>query len=122
VSVLEPASGTVTKAAEGMKWPYRMLFTPDGRQVIVPDPTLNEVRFIDRAARREIGTLALPGGPQGATITPDGRHVFQSLSAETRVAIIDPSSRTVVGHLTVGQSPDGVAYTARVLATGARQR
>ena len=63
--MLDPATGAVTKAAEGLKWPYRMLFTPDGRQVIVPDPTLNEVRFIDRAARREIGKLALPGAPQG---------------------------------------------------------
>jgi YVTN family beta-propeller protein len=84
--------------------------------VIVPDPTLHEVRFIDRAARREIGRLALPGAPQGVTITPDGRYVFQSLSAETRVAILDPSTRSVVGHLTVGGTPDGVAYTSRVVA------
>ena len=98
-----------------------MLFTPDGRQVIVPDPTLNEVHFIDRAARREIGKLALPGAPQGVTISPNGRHVFQSLSAEGRVAIIDPAKRTVVGHLTVGETPDGVAYTTRVVAKGARQ-
>jgi DNA-binding beta-propeller fold protein YncE len=113
--VLEPASGHVTKAAEGLKWPYRMLFTPDGRWVIVPDPTLNEVRFVDRAARREVGKLDLPGAPQGVTITPDGRHVFQSLSADTRVAIIDPVRRVVVGHLNVGPTPDGVAYTTRVV-------
>ena len=90
--------------------------------VIVPDPTLNEVRFIDRAARREIGRLSLAGAPQGIAITPDGRHVFQSLSAEARVAILDPASRTVVGHLTVGTTPDGVAYTTRVLDAGAPQR
>jgi DNA-binding beta-propeller fold protein YncE len=83
--------------------------------VIVPDPTLHEVRFIDRAARTVIGTLALPGAPQGVTITPDGRYLFQSLSAETRVAIIDAAARSVRGHLTVGGTPDGVAYTTRVV-------
>ena len=65
VSVLDPATGTVTKAAEGLKWPYRMLFTPDGRQVIVPDPTLNEVRFIDRggaARHRHAGAARGPSG------------------------------------------------------------
>src|SRR5690606_31366929 len=85
VSVLDPATGAVYTAADGLTWPYRMFLTPDGRQVIVPDPTLNEVRFIDRAARRELGTLPLQGAPQGVTSTPDGRYLFQSLSAETRV-------------------------------------
>jgi DNA-binding beta-propeller fold protein YncE len=92
-----------------------MLFTPDGRQVIVPDPRLHQVRFIDRAALREIGILPLAGAPQGVTITPDGKYVLQSLSADTRVAIIDPVKRVVLGHLTVGPTPDGISYTTRVI-------
>ncbi len=87
---------------------------------MVPDPTLNEVRFIDRAARREIARLSLAGAPQGVTMTPDGRYILQSLSGETRVAIIELSTRTVVGHLSVGATPDGVAYTTRVVASAAR--
>ena len=71
-----------------------------------------ELRFLDRASRRELGRLTFPnGGPQGITITPDGRYLLQSLSKQERVAIIDVSKRTVVGHLAAGETPDGVGYT-----------
>jgi DNA-binding beta-propeller fold protein YncE len=117
VSVLDPRSGTVSTAAEGLGWPYRVLFTPDQRSVLLPDLRNEELRFLERATRRELGRLTFPGGgPQGITITPDGRYAFQSLSREGRVAIIDARARTVVGYLSAGETPDGVAYSARTAA------
>ncbi len=116
VSVVDLSSGSVSTAAEGFGWPYRMLFSPDRKMVIMPDLRGNEVRFVERASRRELGRLAFPSaGPQGITITPDGKYVFQSLSTEARVAIVDPSTRQVIGYLAAGQTPDGVAYTSRVV-------
>lgn len=118
VSVIDIASGTVTTAAEGVRWPYRVLFTPDVNTVLLPDLRGEELRFVDRATKRELGRLSFPGGgPQGITITPDGRYVFQSLSSQARVAIIDTRTRAVVGHLAAGDTPDGVVYTTRVFAT-----
>ncbi len=115
ISVVD-ASGAVRTAAEGFGWPYRVLFTPDVRTVVLPDMRRDEIRFLDRASHRELGRIALPGaGPQGIAITPDGRYIFQSLSKESRVAIIDVATRTVVGHLAAGSTPDGVVYTTRVL-------
>ena len=112
VSVIDPRTGTVTTAAEGLGWPYRILFSPDRRLTFLPDLRNEELRFLDRASRRELGRLKFPnGGPQGITITPDGRYLLQSLSKQARVAIIDVSKRTVVGHLAAGETPDGVAYT-----------
>jgi len=120
VSVVDPRSGTVTTAAEGLAWPYRVLFTPDRRLVLLPDLRNEELRFLERSTRRELGRLTFPdGGPQGITITPDGRYVFQSLSRQGRVAIIDVGTRAVVGHLSAGETPDGVAYGTRVI-DGAR--
>ena len=117
MSVVDVASGTVTTAAEGFGWPYRVLFTPDARTVLLPDLRGEDLRFVDRATRRELGRLPFPGGgPQGITITPDGRHAFQSLSRQGRVAIIDVATRAVVGHLPAGDTPDGIAYTTRVLS------
>ena len=121
VSVIDPRTGTVTTAAEGLGWPYRILFSPDRRLTFLPDLRNEELRFLDRASRRELGRLKFPnGGPQGITITPDGRYLLQSLSKQARVAIIDVSKRTVVGHLAAGETPDGIGYTARETGKGKR--
>lgn len=112
VSVIDAATGTVTTAADGVSWPYRVLFSPDQSVVVIPDMRNHEVRFLDRASRRELSRLSLPGaGPQGVTMTPDGRYLLESLSAESRVMVVDMRTRTVVGHIPAGQTPDGIAYT-----------
>ncbi len=117
VSVLDPATGTVTTAAEGFGFPYRVLFTPDVRTVLIPDARGNELRFLERASRRELGRLTFEGGgPQGITMSPDGRHAFLSLSQQGRVAVIDVAGRKVLAFVAVGDTPDGVAYTTRVIA------
>ncbi len=115
VSVVDPTTGAVTTAAEGVSWPYRVLFSPDTRTVAIPDMNNNEVRFLERASRRELSRIAFPNaGPQGITMTPDGRYLFLSLSKEARIAVIDARSRAVVGYIPSGETPDGVVYTAKV--------
>ena len=115
ISVVDPVSATVTTAAEGFGWPYRVLFTPDLKTVLLPDLKREELRFLDRATRKEVARLSFAGGaPQGITITSSGRYVFLSLSQQARVAILDMTTRSVVGYLAAGETPDGVAYTARV--------
>jgi YVTN family beta-propeller protein len=116
VSVVDPSTGQVSRAAEGFGFPYRVLFTPDVRTVLMPDARNEELRFVERASRRELGRLAFAGGgPQGITLSPDGKYAFQSLSQQSRVAIVDVASRKVIGHVAVGATPDGVAYTTRTI-------
>ena len=116
VSVINPATGQVSAAAEGFSWPYRVAFSPDEKTVLLPDLKREELRFLDRASRRELGRLPFPGGaPQGITITPDGRYALESMSGQGRIAIIDIAARTVVGYLTAGETPDGIGYTIRVM-------
>jgi DNA-binding beta-propeller fold protein YncE len=117
ISVIDPSTGTVTTAAEGFGWPYRVLYTPDLSMVLLPDLAKEELRFLDRASRRELSRISFPGGgPQGITITPDGRYVFESMSKQARVAIIDVRTRAVVGYLPAGETPDGIVYTTTVYA------
>jgi YVTN family beta-propeller protein len=115
VSVVDAATGAVTTAAEGVSWPYRVLFTPDTKTVVIPDMRNHEVRFLDRASRRELSRISLPGaGPQGVIMTPDGCYLLESLSTQSQVVVIDMRTRAVVGHIPAGQTPDGIAYTPEV--------
>ncbi len=116
VSVVDNYTGAVTTAAEGFQWPYRVLFSPDAEVVMIPDYRGDELRFISRRSRAELGRMTFPGGgPQGIAITPSGHHVLLSLSKEGRVAIIDATERTVLGYLSVGETPDGIAYSPFVV-------
>lgn len=116
VSVVDARTGTVTTAAEGFGWPYRVLFSPDATLVLMPDYRGETLRFVERATRRELGRMPFTGGgPQGITLTPNGRHALLSLSTRGKVAVIDVATRTVVGELAVGETPDGVVYSPVVV-------
>lgn len=116
LSVVNAVTADVSTAAEGFGWPYRVLFSPDNTLVLLPDLRKEELRFVDRASRKELGRLTLPGmGPQGIIFTPDGKHAFLSFSAAAKVAVIDIATRTIVREIAAGITPDGVAFTTRVI-------
>jgi len=117
VSVVHTATGEVETALEGFGWPYRVLFTPDKRLVLLPDLGKHQLRIVDRAARRALAVLDFPeAGPQGITLDATARYAFLSLSQEARLVVIDLQSRQVVRSIDTGPTPDGVAYTTRVVA------
>jgi DNA-binding beta-propeller fold protein YncE len=116
VSVVSAATGTVSTAAEGFGWPYRVLYSPDNQLVLLPDLRKEELRFVERTSRKELARLSLPGkGPQGITFAPNGRYAFLSFSTGSAVAIIDVAQRKVVGELEAGETPDGVVYTTTIV-------
>jgi DNA-binding beta-propeller fold protein YncE len=116
ISVIDAATGTVSTAAEGFGWPYRVLFSPDNALVLMPDLKNEELRFIERGSRKELHRIAFKdGGPQGIVFTPDGKHALMSLSKMGQVAIIDVKAKKQVGHLMAGETPDGVAYSVKVM-------
>ena len=114
VSVVHTASGEVETALHGFEWPYRVLFTPDKRLVLLPDLGRHELRIVDRAAREELAVLEFPGdGPQGITLDADADYAFLSLSRAGRLVVVDLDRREVVRSIDTGPTPDGVAYTPR---------
>jgi len=113
VSVVDPASGSVTTIASGFSWPYRIYPTPGVQQIIVPDNGNHDLRFFDGTTYEELGRLEFADqGPQGLILHPDGRTLFLSLSRADRIAVIDIETRTVTGYLPTGVSPDGIGYSA----------
>jgi DNA-binding beta-propeller fold protein YncE len=118
VSVLDTRTGDVDEALTGFSFPYRILFTPDLRHVLIPDFRANALRIVDRAARQEVEVLTFDGaGPQGITLSPDGTTIYHSFSLQNRVAVIDFASREILRYLETGDRPDGVAYTPLVVGS-----
>jgi len=113
VSVVDATTGQVSTAAEGFGWPYRVLFSPDTRTVLLPDLRGETLRFLDRATRKELGRIELTGkAPQGIIFEPSGRYAFLSFSSAGVVAVVDVSARRIVREIPAGDTPDGVAYTS----------
>jgi DNA-binding beta-propeller fold protein YncE len=116
VSVIDTESGEVVQALEGFGWPYRIVFSEDGKTALLPDLRGDELRVVDVESRSEKERVSFPGGgPQSVVFSADGKYAFQSLSQEDRVAVIELESGTVIGYLPAGTGPDGVAHTARVV-------
>ena len=116
VSLVNTTDGTVTVALEGFRWPYRVVFTPDGTKALIPDLRAEELVIVDRASREELHRIELTGGaPQGVTVTPDGLTAFQSLSARGEVLAVDLESGEIRGHLPAGTGPDGIAFSSIVI-------
>jgi len=117
-----------TDDPNGQTRPFIPSFTPDGREIIVPNFRANNVSIVELATRAEVARIALtrpadpdgvvrPARPKGSAVTSDGRYAVISggqrlnqFPASGTVWIIDLKSRQVVATVTgVGNDPYGLA-------------
>ena len=106
--------------------PFIPSFTPDGREILVPNFRSNNVSIVefnqDTGVPGAVHTIPLtrpdgaPARPKGSAVTADGRYAVISGGARTAtgpsgtVWIIDLKTRTVVATVTgVGNDPYGLA-------------
>jgi len=99
--------------------PYRIVFSPDGRRVLVTTPQSDEVWLFDAESRREIGRVKTPAGsggpgqPFGVAWRPDGKGAYVTLRGAAQVAVLDLEKLSVAGYIAAGQGPDGIAFARR---------
>lgn len=120
--------GTTNSAVQTR--PFIPSFTPDGRQIIVPNFRSNNVSIVDfdpdtgNAGAVFNLPLTRPDGaaarPKGSAVTSDGRYAVISGGARTAVApsgtvwIIDLQKKAVVATVTgVGNDPYGLVISER---------
>jgi YVTN family beta-propeller protein len=113
--------------------PFIPSFTPDGKEIVVPNFRANNVSIVDLARARagrsdaEVARIPLaripdadgvvrPARPKGSAVTSDGRYAVISAGPRTTfvpsgtVSVIDLRSRKVVATVTgVGNDPYGLA-------------
>jgi DNA-binding beta-propeller fold protein YncE len=85
-----------------------LVFSPDGRQAYVLDPSGDQVVFVDCQRHREIGRLRLGGKPSSVTLSPDGK-VLMADALPSDLYFIDAQTRKMLGTVEVGQNPGPMA-------------
>jgi DNA-binding beta-propeller fold protein YncE len=117
-----------TDDPNGQTRPFLPSFTPDGREIVVPNFRSDNVSIVDFASLTEVARIPLtrpadPDGvvrnarPKGSAVTADGRYAVISggprlnqFDASGTVWVIDLRSRRVVATVTgVGNDPYGLA-------------
>jgi DNA-binding beta-propeller fold protein YncE len=98
--------------------PYRIVFSPDGRRVLVTTPASDEVWLFDAATRKELGRLkaseqGVAGQPFGVAWSPDGRNAYVTLRGAAQVIAIDVDRMAITRRFGVGAGADGIAFARR---------
>lgn len=103
-------SGTATRRVAAASSPLAM--APDGSEVWVAAPDLNQVAVIDARTDARVAQVAVPGRPVSVGITADGALVLVASAGSNQVTVIDRAARAVVQ--TLGES-DGIGREPRQL-------
>jgi YVTN family beta-propeller protein len=108
-----PASlGSVMRANA----PMNATFTPDRRQVWVPNSKGRNIAVIDTAANKVVRRITLPMDPCDVNFTPDGRRAVATLIGDTvyqqgGLIIIDVASGALSAPILTGTQPEELAIT-----------
>ena len=89
--------------------PVELLFSLDGKRLYVLCQESGEVRVLDTAAYKLIGTVAVGRVPRGFTLSNDGARLFVANSWDDTVSVVDTQSLRVTATWPVGAEPSSVA-------------
>ena len=111
LSIFDAGSLQRVKAFEkicGM--PIRVMFTFDGRSVLVSCAESNEVLVLDAASREIRKRIPTGEAPIGIVITPDSRTAYVANTRADKVSVLDLVEGKVTGTISPGKEPDGMAW------------
>ena len=90
----------------------RLLFTPDGKRVLVTSLKTGDLFIYDAASHREIKRLNTGHGAAGILIDDDGLRAFIGCTGDNYVAVIDLKALAVTGRIAINGA-DGLAWAVR---------
>lgn len=110
ISVIDAGSGDIVRTIPtATKFANRLKFTPDGKHVLVSDPTSGDVTIFDAASGEVVKKIATAAGPSGILIAPDGKRLFVACANAGKVQVVDLVSGSVTAEVETGTTPDGMA-------------
>ncbi len=89
--------------------PIEMLLSSDARLMYVVCEASDEVRVVDTASGKAVGSIPVGRVPRGIASSPDGHVLYVTNSWSDNVSVIDTAEMKVVQTLPAGFEPTGVA-------------
>ena len=112
LSVYDTQSEQLLSRWQDYSWPYRILYSPDERHVVVPDLRQNSLDIYDGNTLTRIRRITLPDGasPKGISFHPSQPIVFLSLYEKNQITVINVLTGERLFHLPTGDGPDGIGF------------
>ncbi len=120
LTVLDPDTFQTEGQALLGETPIRVVPSPNGRHVLVPNRESDDVSLIDTAHERdgerrpwEIARIPVGIWPGGTVFAPDGERAFVANNKTNDVSVIDTEAWAEVDRYATELHPDGIAYLTR---------
>ena len=115
VRIIDLKNGDLRQELDGFVTPRNLLFTPDGKRLLISDSTLGIVAVVDTASWKQVSQVAVGAGAFGTAIDPKGQRVYVNNEAADTVTVIDLAMMRTIAVLTgfaeprqgIKFSPDG---------------
>lgn len=110
ISIIDVAQQKVVATIAGGTFAYRLVFSPDGKYVLVPRQ--GEVAVFDAAQRSQVRTIAVASTPLSIVMGPDPRTAYVATAGPNQVLKIDYTTGEITARLALPALADGLAYAS----------
>jgi YVTN family beta-propeller protein len=110
VSIIDMETRREVRAIPVLREPHHLVFTPDGKDILIGDSAANELVVIDPATgglKRRIPVA----NPYHLGFSPDGRFLVVNGLARNQVDVYDAASMTLLKRFPLRSMPSHLAYS-----------
>jgi YVTN family beta-propeller protein len=117
ISIIDTRTLEVTRRISSPGFPYRVQFTPDGLQALIPHAQASSLVVADVARQTIVKSIALrltrvrQPSTAGVFPHPDNRHAFVTVRNDNSMLVLDLVTGETLSRVEVQNSPDGVTYS-----------
>ena len=105
-------TGKLIKKVKVGKHPAHIVFTQDGKHVLVTNNQDNNVSVIDAKTYKLTNNISVGKGPHGFRISKDSKFAYVANMGEDTVSVVDIENNKELKKIKVGKSPVTTAVTS----------
>lgn len=108
----DTSTGKLIKKVEVGKHPAHIVFTDDGKYVLVTNNEDNNVSVIDAKTYKVINKITVGKGPHGFRISKDSKFAYVANMGEDTISVVDIDNNKEVKKIKVGNTPVTTGITS----------